>query len=90
MLAVGSTHIDYLSLDVEGAELQILKTIHFHKLTIDIIGVEHNNYYGGSKWSKKQSLLTLSKLRHFFNALGGYKEIQVIHADIFFQRIKSI
>lgn len=38
----GITHIDYLSLDTEGSELEILKTIDFSKISIDMISVENN------------------------------------------------
>ena len=35
-------HIDYLSIDVEGAEQEVLDTIDFSQVTIDVIGVEVN------------------------------------------------
>ncbi len=35
-------HIDYLSLDTEGGELEILKSIDFENITIDVIDVENN------------------------------------------------
>ena len=35
--------IDYLSLDVEGAELDILKTIPWEKVDIKVLTVEFNN-----------------------------------------------
>lgn len=38
----GITHIDFLSLDTEGSELEILETIDFSSLTIDVITVENN------------------------------------------------
>ncbi len=38
----GITHIDFMSLDTEGSELEILKTIDFSKITIDVITVENN------------------------------------------------
>jgi hypothetical protein len=34
--------IDYLSIDVEGAELAILKAFPFQRYSIDVIGVEDN------------------------------------------------
>jgi len=37
-------HINYLSLDTEGGELDILKSIDFNMYSIDVIDVE-NNYY---------------------------------------------
>lgn len=38
----GITHVDFLSLDVEGAELNILESIDFKKLSIDILTIENN------------------------------------------------
>ena len=35
-------HIDYCSIDTEGGELDILKSIDFSKISIDIISVENN------------------------------------------------
>lgn len=36
------THVDFLSLDTEGSELEILKSIDFSLVTIDVITVENN------------------------------------------------
>ena len=38
----GMKSIDYLSLDIEGAELEVLKDFPFPKYDIDVIGVEDN------------------------------------------------
>lgn len=35
-------HINYLSIDVEGAEYNVIKSINFDKVFIDIIGFENN------------------------------------------------
>jgi FkbM family methyltransferase len=40
-------HIDFLSLDTEGSELDILKTIDFGKYTINVCTIENN--YGGDE-----------------------------------------
>ncbi|XP_059471031.1 uncharacterized protein LOC132194017 [Neocloeon triangulifer] len=37
-------HIDYLTLDVEGQEFEILQTIDFNSVTIDVMAVEFNNF----------------------------------------------
>ncbi len=37
LLAMGITEIDYFSLDVEGSEYKILKTIPWHKVNIKVI-----------------------------------------------------
>ena len=41
MLALNVTHVDYLSLDVEGFELDILKTIPFDLIDISVLTVEY-------------------------------------------------
>jgi FkbM family methyltransferase len=41
------THVHYLSIDVEGAEFDVIKSINFDKVFIDVIGFE-NNYYDAS------------------------------------------
>lgn len=38
----GIKHIDFLSVDTEGGELEIIKTIDFSRVTIDVITVENN------------------------------------------------
>jgi hypothetical protein len=40
-------HINYLSIDVEGAEFDVIKSINFNKVIIDVIGFE-NNYNDNS------------------------------------------
>lgn len=36
------THINYLSIDVEGAEFEVIKSINFDKVFIDVIDFENN------------------------------------------------
>ena len=36
------THINYLSIDVEGAEFDVIKSINFDKVFVDVIGFENN------------------------------------------------
>jgi len=35
-------HVNYLSIDVEGAEFEVIKSINFDKVFIDVIGFENN------------------------------------------------
>ena len=49
MDAFGLTSLDYFSLDVEGAELAILKTIPFDKYRIEFFSIEYKHSQGGSK-----------------------------------------
>lgn len=64
-------HIDFLSIDTEGSELNILKTIDFNKYYIDIITVENN--------------FAESQLEKFLET-KGYKLITQLEADFLFKR----
>jgi hypothetical protein len=44
MAALNRTRIDYLSLDIEGAELDVLKTIPWDRLDIRILSVEYASF----------------------------------------------
>lgn len=61
-------HIDYLSIDTEGSEFQVLEGIDFDKVTIDVIDVE-NNYK--DSFDKIHNLL-ISK---------GFVHFKTIHCD---------
>jgi FkbM family methyltransferase len=47
--------VDYLSIDVEGAELEVLRGIDFERVQVNVIGVEHNHQF-----SEVYDLLTTS------------------------------
>jgi FkbM family methyltransferase len=42
LLEFGFTNVDFLSLDVEGSEFEIIKTIDFNKININIMSIENN------------------------------------------------
>ena len=44
MTEIGREHIDYFSLDVEGAEMLILESIPFDRLTIDVFTIEMDQH----------------------------------------------
>jgi len=68
MAALNITHVDYLSLDVQGPELEILHTVDWSRLHIDVITVEYI-ITGGPKIgiNKNATLNKLRKLRQFFS-----------------------
>ncbi len=76
LAAIGRTHIDYLALDVEGPELEILQTIPFHKVSIDIISVEYRVW--GGEVDVDATKRKLKNLRTFFMNIGGYQEVGVV------------
>ena len=49
LLALNQTTVDFLSLDVEGDELYVLKTIPFHKVDIKMMTVEYGHVEEGSE-----------------------------------------
>ena len=69
LLAMNQTHVDYFSLDVEGFELEILKTIPFDKLDITTFSVEYAHAPKGGKEYIE------------FMKQNGYKLHSTLHSD---------
>lgn len=71
------SHIDYLSIDTEGSELQILKSFDFHRYHIDLISVEHNH---GANEKRLDEFLTAQGFERCFRNYsffdGWYKNRQ--------------
>ena len=63
------THINYLSIDVEGAEFEVIKSINFDKVYIDVIGFE-NNYEDTSipivEYLKERNYIVINKSLDIF------------------------
>ncbi len=53
LLALNHTHVDYFSLNVEGLELDILKTVPFDRIQIDTLSVEYIHGKGGKEVYKE-------------------------------------
>ena len=84
LLALDQTEVDYFSLDVEGAELEILQNIPFNKIKNNILTIEYAYMRNPSR-----SKIKLTKIRSFFKTLGNYKEVKVLGGqDVIFERIK--
>ena len=75
--AINMHHINFFSLDVEGAELEILKTIPFDKVKIDLFLIEYAIPGGGTQEK-------LNALNKFFEGLGTYKQVEVTGQDVVF------
>ena len=65
ILAMGNPRIDYFSLDVEGAELAVLRTIPWKILDIQTLSVEvaHSDKRLIKKFMVKQGYRILSRLK---------------------------
>ncbi|CAK0733424.1 hypothetical protein CVIRNUC_000273 [Coccomyxa viridis] len=57
----GIRHIDFLSLDVEGAELEVLKTVNLTQVSVDVLVVEMD----GSNPGKDEAVRELLAANHF-------------------------
>jgi len=73
--ALGVSHVDYLSLDVEGPEVEILRTVDWTRLHVDVITVE---YRINGRQKKEATLKKLEVLRQFFRDTGIYQEVGVL------------
>lgn len=82
LMALEVTHIDYFSLDTEGSELDILKTIPFNKIQIDVLSVEWI-IWGASK---EEQLGKKNKLKEFMAKTTLYEEAIEHRGDLFFKR----
>lgn len=93
--ALGVSHVDYLSLDVEGPELEILRTVNWTRLQIDVITVEYRIIAEGNNViNKSATLKKLKDLRQLFRDTGIYREVSVLPRgtedagiDVVFSRI---
>lgn len=55
----GTAHVDFFSLDVEGAELEVLLTIDFTRITIDLFMIELDNHDLDKNWKVRRLLTNL-------------------------------
>ena len=77
LLAINRTNIDYFSLDVEGPELEILGTIPWEKVHINVISVEYRSF-DGKNIDVEKSIQKLKNIRQFFGETGLYREVGII------------
>lgn len=68
--------IDYLQIDVEGAELEILKTIDFTKYNIKYICLEDNEYHHSKDTSYRDYMRSMN-----------YELIEELSVDILYRKI---
>ena len=75
MKALGVQKIDMFSLDVEGGEFDVLKTIDFNKLDIETFVIEHN--------ARQESI---KQYKEFFEKIANskYEEIKITGQDSFY------
>nr|XP_022294520.1 uncharacterized protein LOC111104719 [Crassostrea virginica]XP_022294521.1 uncharacterized protein LOC111104719 [Crassostrea virginica] len=82
---IGAHHIDFYSLDVEGAEMAILETLRNGlregAFTVDVWSIEYR-VWDGHQIIFEKSMENLNALRKYFNELGGYFEYSALPEDV--------
>jgi hypothetical protein len=73
--AIGVTHVDFFSLDIEGAEPEVLQTLPMDQMTVDVFCIEHN-----SDAQKLKAIKDLLVVKH------GYTIITEHNQDIILKR----
>jgi len=68
LLTNNISHVDFFSLDVEGAEMTVLKNIDFKKIKFDIIAVE--SYADQPDNPKQNEIIMFLKSRNFYHLWG--------------------
>lgn len=82
MEALGRKHVHFFSLDIEGGEIGVLKTIPFSEITIDILMIEFK-VWGNRKATKEKE----KQIRSFFRQTGLYhKGMHFKNLDLVFVR----
>ena len=74
LTAIGINKVDYFSLDVEGGELDVLKSIKHDIITIDTFTIEHNGYQ-----DRKNAIVSHLEAK-------GYKKLAEDELDVYFKR----
>ncbi|XP_056016274.1 uncharacterized protein LOC125673093 isoform X2 [Ostrea edulis] len=81
---IKTTHIDFFSLDVEGAEMAVLGSLQdglkSKKFFVDVWSIEYR-VWDGQKVVVEKSLENLNALRKYFQTLGGYSEHSQLSHD---------
>jgi hypothetical protein len=75
--AMNISHVDYFSLDIEGAELEILKTLPLDKVDVKVFSIEYK-LPGNHEATRKK----LQEIRNYL-VIHGYKVVRIgIGADV--------
>ena len=69
--------LDYLSVDTEGSEYEILKDLNFELYSPKIITVEHN--YDKQKRNNIYNLLESKKYKRVFKSLSRFEDWYILH-----------
>ena len=79
--AMGVSHVDYFSLDIEGAEVDILKTLPLDKISVDVFSIEYQVSGSGSASSQK-----LKEINKYLVLQHGYQIVKHLAEDVILKR----
>ena len=85
-MALDNPHIDYFSLDIEGAELPVLKTLPWDKISMTVLDVEVNHagkIFPGTR-EEIQNFIT-SQGYHQVNSVDGKNVLNDVD-DFFYDK----
>lgn len=81
---VGYTKIDYCSIDTEGGELDILKSIDFKSIDIDLLSVEIN-YHESSFFKRFLNRILHNSVESFLKS-KGYQYLTSLGCDVVYKK----
>ncbi|KAK2154425.1 hypothetical protein LSH36_269g08057 [Paralvinella palmiformis] len=81
LAALGVKHVEYFSLDIEGPELEVLKTVPLNETIIDVISIEKRVW--GDVNATEQKIEDLKNLLFPY----GYHVVDILELDIIFSRL---
>jgi hypothetical protein len=87
LTAIGVNHVDYFSLDIEGAELEVIKTLPLDEITVDVFTIE---YVVGTNATGADSQKKLKDIKDYLVGQHGYEVFHVNPLDDVFLKKKGI
>ena len=70
--ALGISHVDYFSLDIEGAEMEVLRTLPLNKISVDVFSIEYQISHG-----RKATVAKLAEIESYLVTKNGYEVVRV-------------
>jgi hypothetical protein len=81
LAAIGVGHVDYFSLDIEGAEIGVLETFPFDDVTVETLSIE-NRVYGNKTGTADKTDLLVDLMQE-----RGFRIKKTVGSDVIFSRV---
>ncbi|KAK2151775.1 hypothetical protein LSH36_352g03034 [Paralvinella palmiformis] len=86
--AIGAKHVDYFSLDIEGAELEVIKTLPLDEIIVDVFTIEY--IVGDVSKSRTDSVEKFRAIKDYLVGRYGYEVFHVNNFDDVYLRRKNM